>query len=179
MIMLRFFVFGMIAGVSWSVLRGLLPSPTQAVFAAAVLYPACEEAIRAIAVRLVQHRSPHLRAVSVIALGLGFGLWEAWPRWVYGGATLGATGIVGTLVPILLHIALTLLVWRWSKSGRPILGLLICVALHALHNGYVLLVVTNFNAAGFSIDVFVRLLVLSGAIAALVKSSERAATHQL
>lgn len=179
MITLRFIVFGVMAGVIWSVLRGLLPSPAHAVLAAAVLYPTCEEAIRALAVRLLHHHSPSLRVTPAVGFGLGFGIWEAWPRWVYGGVTLGATGLVGTLIPILLHIVLTLLMWRWSKKGRPMIGLLICIALHVLHNGYVLLVVTNFNAAGFSIDVFLRLLVLAGAIAALVRSAEREAMEQV
>lgn len=178
--MLRYLGLGAIAGMGWKMARWLFAPAMSGAFAAIVFFPVGEELLRALALRWAHRnqRSPDKTKRAAIGYGLGFGLWEAVLRWLSmaSGAPFSATAWVGTLLPILLHVLLSLIIWLHIRDGKPFLGLVVCTTLHAAHNAYVVMLATQFTSSQFALDVLVRLLILSGAISWMMRRGS--ASHE-
>jgi hypothetical protein len=104
-----------------------------------VVAPAVEEGLRAwVMIQLAnspgkarkdQYRWP------VAAFGLGFGLAEAAPRW-FVATQQGSEylSIFGPVLPLVMHIALTIAIALFVIGRKPILGFALCAMFHVVHN---------------------------------------------
>jgi hypothetical protein len=174
--MIRSFVIGLLVSATWKLLQWLFMPPGIATDVVAVLVlPVGEEVLRLMVFTSgVVGRPTHSHsALSGACYGAGFGVFEMGWRWaavLRGELDLSVVGLVGTLAPLLLHVALGALLWRFVALGRIVWGFLVCACLHSLHNAYVYYWVTQFNAGGFVLDIAARLILFGAAIRLLLSS---------
>jgi len=168
--MIRWLMLGLLAAVAWKLGRWLfMPSGIATDVAAVCLLPIGEELLRLLVLSRGSFWAPMRVAPAWpgALYGLGFGLWEAGSRWVAmanGGLALSDVGFLGTMAPLLLHVLLGIVLWRFLMARRAMWGLLTCVLVHSLHNAYVYYLVTRFDAQGFTLDVLARLIIFGAAI---------------
>jgi hypothetical protein len=170
------FVLGVAAAIAWPFGWATLAPPVSVVLALLVFSPLAEELLRVATLGGATRIHPPETFNSVwspLGYGLGFGLWEAIPRWMSIVAA-GESRIAGPVSPLLLHVLLSVLIWRYLQRGRPLVGLSICVVLHAVYNTYVVLVVQNLGSfAALSLNDLVCIFILGNLLVYALKSQLR------
>jgi hypothetical protein len=71
----------------------------------------------------------------IVAFGLGFGIAEAAPRWVFAAQQAPNFLLaVGPALPLVMHVGLTIAIALFVIARRPVLGFALCAVIHAVHN---------------------------------------------
>jgi hypothetical protein len=180
--MLIYAIVGAAVGYLWAVFYWAFAIPMHPAMAAIVVFPLAEETIRVCALRwALASRSPQLTqqgVLSGLAFGLGFGLSEASLRWWDAlSANSGGTFLsyVGPIAPVLVHVALSIVVWRYLIEKRLLAGFSIAVILHATYNGYIWFVVRGIDVEYFALEFYARIILMGIAVATIVVALRRTA----
>lgn len=171
-------LLGVVVGAIWALVDYLFWIPMPQVLAAVAFYPVFEELVRAAAVvGIARSAATHVTPVMGAAFGLGFGLAEAIRRWigVLSRTDAHAISYLAPLVPVFLHVLLSVLMWRDVARGHLFRGYLTCLALHVLHNGYVWTIVRNIDGVGvFVLELLLRTATIVGVTVIVVRSAATA-----
>lgn len=174
----RIVAIGFAAGAAWAILHWALTFPMTIAWAALLAFPLCEEIIRlGLLSWLWRQPATHEQVYAGFAFGMGFGLIEASLRWWDATLNPNSTvfGFIGPIVPLLLHITLGAIAWRFVANQRAVIGLAVCFALHTLHNAFVVYVLMRTpGETAVAVTIGLQILIYAGAISALWASRRRA-----
>ena len=179
---LIFFVWGVVTalatGYGLQLLRPLVTRHLEDMLPGGgpiVMAPIVEEAARMAGLLVAAHVKGPPRADQyrwpVFCFGLGFAFLEALMHWFgVGGSTDESLFIHvwGPWSPILLHVGLTIGAALFIISQRPIVGAIVCILLHGLHNAYVYHVLARASLGAISIALPAQLALMAIVIALLM-----------
>lgn len=164
---LPYFVLGVAIGLLWALVRPSFVDAVGVALAIILVLPFCEEVLRAsVLIGVNRSTRPLFSEKSVgsaVAWGLGFGLTEAVPRWLFSVSN-GGLPDMGSVLPLLLHILLSAILWRFVSTRRGSQGLFVCLLLHAAYNTYVFMVTAKLSSAGLALNDLLWLIILANAL---------------
>jgi len=176
-------VFAYVVTVAVSAAVGSLFPDMPALVFLIIAPPVVEEVSRMLGVVEVRHRTD---ARGWLAFGAGYGLLEAGLKLFDGLLGAAPTSDVGMevaahvftpLVPLLLHVFLSVMVFALLRKGVPLIAaLVVAMAAHGLHNWSALTFVPP-DWFGFLIVIFVRCAVFVALIAAAIRFSRQPELH--
>ncbi|MES1156668.1 MAG: hypothetical protein ABUL73_02705 [Alphaproteobacteria bacterium] len=179
---LLFFLCGVVTalatGYGLQFLRPLLTQRLEQIISGGgpvIVAPIVEEAMRMAALVALAHvrgpSRPDQYRWPVFCFGLGFAFLEALMHWFGVGGSRDDSLLIhiwGPWSPILLHVGLTILAALFIIAQRPLIGVVINMALHSVHNAYVHHALSRSTLSTLSIALPIQLLLMAGAIALLM-----------